>query len=176
VLCRKFLKGGSSDRPFFTSLEIENPMFIFPKMREPDDFGAGHFGASRGNRTHRGVDIAAEAGSACYSVTDGIVTKFGYPYADDLSYRYVEVTYDGVTRFRYFYVDPHEDLEIGDTVTKGFIWVLSRMLLRSTRQKMKKMNNHIHFEVIEKGEYVDPVDALWWSGGPNLHKLGLVPV
>jgi murein DD-endopeptidase MepM/ murein hydrolase activator NlpD len=150
-------------------------MFIFPKMREPDDFGAGYFGASRGNKTHRGVDIAAEAGSACYSVTDGIVTKFGYPYADDLSYRYVEVTYDGVTRFRYFYVDPHEDLEIGDTVHQGLYLGTVQDVAAKYETEDEKMNNHIHFEVIEKGEYVDPVDALWWSGGPNLHKLGLVP-
>jgi murein DD-endopeptidase MepM/ murein hydrolase activator NlpD len=151
-------------------------MLIFPKMREPDDFGAGHFGASRGNRTHRGVDIAAEAGSACYSVTDGIVTKFGYPYADDFSYRYVEVTYDQVTRFRYFYVEPGEDLKIGDEVYSGVYLGTVQDVAAKYETEDKKMNNHIHFEVIEDGEYIDPVETLYIVGGPDLHKLGLVPV
>jgi hypothetical protein len=35
--------------------------------------------------------------------------------------------------------------------------------------------HHVHFEVIESGEYVDPVDALNRAGGPNLHDLGVVP-
>jgi murein DD-endopeptidase MepM/ murein hydrolase activator NlpD len=161
--------------PFVGAFLFEIFMLIFPKMREPDDFGAGYFGAPRGSGTHNGVDFTAEAGSACYSVTEGVVTKFGYPYADDLSYRYVEVTHDEVTRFRYFYVEPIEDLQIGDKVFEGLYLGAVQDVAGRYETDDKKMNNHIHFEVIEKGKYVDPVDALNWAGGPNLYALGLVP-
>ena len=35
---------------------------IEPPLRGQDQWGAGHFGASRGSRTHRGVDFAAAPG------------------------------------------------------------------------------------------------------------------
>lgn len=138
-------------------------MFILPKLREPDDFGAGHFGASRGNRTHNGIDLAADPDTAVCSAVVGKITKIGYPYGDDLSYRYVEVTTPYGDRVRYFYVVPTDyigtfdigtEIEIGDP-----LGVVQNIAARYDTDD-KKMNNHFHFEVKRNGEYLRPTDWL----------------
>jgi len=63
-------------------------------IRGGDRHGAGHWHASRGSRLHRGVDLACYPDTGIASPVDGIVTKIGYPYGDDLTYRYVQVTGD----------------------------------------------------------------------------------
>ena len=140
-------------------------MFIFPQMREPDDFGAGYFGACRGNRTHNGIDFAAPHGTVVCSACDGRLTRFGYPYGDDLSYRYVEVTDSNNDRVRYFYVVPADGkFEIGTEVKKGdVIGVVQNISARYDTDE-KKMNNHFHFEVKRKGEYLDPEPWLESAG------------
>lgn len=84
------------------------------KRRGSDGFGAGHFGAPRGSRTHKGVDLLAQSGEAINSPVTGTVTKVGYPYGDDLSYRYVQIT-AGDYDFRVFYVEP--SVRVGQEVT-----------------------------------------------------------
>jgi len=64
---------------------------ITPK-RGTDGYGSGEFGASRSNRTPHGVDYACYPGSQLLSPVKGSVTKLGYPYRDDMAYRYVEIT------------------------------------------------------------------------------------
>ncbi len=126
---------------------------ITPK-RHKDKWGSGEYGASRGDRKHNGVDYLAATGSIVCSLTAGIVTKLGYPYSDDLSYRYVEVK-DGLgNRWRYFYVQP--------SVKEGHH--LSRECPIGEVQDLTKrytgIGNHIHLEVINaKGEYVNPEEV-----------------
>ncbi len=76
---------------------------ICPK-RTPDAFGSGDFGASRdgGARTHNGQDYSAVPGSTVLSPVAGKVMKLGYPYGDDLSYRYVEIKDGENRRWRLF--------------------------------------------------------------------------
>lgn len=51
-----------------------------------DTCGAGTFGASRGNRTHNGVDYLCEPGQEILSPITGILRRHSRPYADDPYY------------------------------------------------------------------------------------------
>ena len=108
---------------------------IAPTIRS-DRQGDGHFGARRGSRTHNGIDYVVDPGDLIASPVGGIITKIGYPYASDLSYRYVEITADyyevldtstehetnykiTALRHRLFYTTLHPELEVGDLVMEG---------------------------------------------------------
>jgi len=56
-------------------------------IRGLDSYGSGAFHAPRGSRIHQGIDLLAAVGSKVHAILDGTVTKLGYPYADDLSFR-----------------------------------------------------------------------------------------
>ena len=123
--------------------------------RGTDDWGSGAFGASRGSRKHKGIDYACYPDTAIMSSIKGIVTKLGYPYADDLSYRYVEVTDNAGARHRYFYVEP--ELDVGDEVTIGSrIGRAQDIAARYPDPNKGPMKNHIHYEILVNNEPVDP--------------------
>lgn len=128
---------------------------VIPPRRGTDKYGSGHYGASRGNRKHKGIDLAVMADSYVCSNTMGEVTKLGYPYKDHREYRYVEITTDGL-RHRYFYVDPL--VEVGDLVVKDAI--IGKM------QDLELiypngMTNHLHYEILDQdGNDIDPESYL----------------
>jgi len=125
--------------------------------RTSDNYGSGSYKASRGKRIHNGQDFAAPKGSICLSATSGIISKFGYPYADKLEYRYVEVTTDGL-KLRYFYVQPDPCLIVGDNISKRTRLGLVQDL---TTAYPNGMTNHVHFEIKQKdGSYIDPNEYL----------------
>lgn len=125
---------------------------ITPKRR-PDGYGSGEFGASRGARTHQGVDYACLAGSDLLSPVSGRVTKLGYPYADDLQYRYVEITDPDLNRHRFFYVEPATDL--GALIDPGEL--IGTVQDIGQRYSDRDMTCHVHYEIIDDaGEYRNP--------------------
>lgn len=118
-------------------------------IRKNDSWGSGAFGASRGGRKHNGVDLVVATGSAIKATFSGTVTKIGYPYGDDLSYRYVQITNSGYD-LRIFYVDPC--VSVGDEVTPETVIGKSQDLNR----RYNGITPHVHFEIKRNGEYVDP--------------------
>jgi murein DD-endopeptidase MepM/ murein hydrolase activator NlpD len=131
-------------------------MKIGATPRLSDGYGSGHYGASRGSRTHKGVDFACWAGNNILSPIAGKVTKLGYPYAKHLEFRYVEVE-DPISkeRHRLFYVEPC--VEIGQHLLEGEVLGTSQNLLDLYPNGMTQ---HFHYEVIKykggKKEYIDP--------------------
>lgn len=126
-----------------------------PKRRVADSYGQGHFGAPRGSRTHKGIDFVCHPGTRVCSPVSGEVTKLGYPYGDDLSYRYVEVIDQGFYKHRFFYVNP--SVEVGQHVNEGDI--LGEVQSLDTRYK--GISEHCHYEIKNPdGEFVDP-DKEW---------------
>lgn len=124
---------------------------VIPPMRKPDAYGQGHFGAPRGSRIHNGKDYHCAPGSQVCAASSGKVTKTGYPYADDLSFRYVEVTDKAGYKCRYFYVEP--SLEVGDNVSNGAILGA----VQDLDKRYPDITPHFHFEVkSEGGKYLDP--------------------
>lgn len=103
-----------------------------------------------------GVDLACYPDSSVYAMNYGTVTKLGYPYGDDLSYRYVEITTGGVKE-RYFYVFPlvSED----DTVYAGQLIGV----VQDLSPRYPGITNHIHFEVKlddDDGDFINPEEYL----------------
>ena len=128
------------------------PQVVQPVVRS-DSAGDGHFQAPRGNRLHNGIDYLVEPGTLVYSPVSGVVTKLGYPYGDDLQWRYVEITSDDFERFRLFYTEPA-------VVVDQFVMigeVVGEAQNIAERYPGQGMLAHIHLEVIDAdGNFRDP--------------------
>jgi murein DD-endopeptidase MepM/ murein hydrolase activator NlpD len=122
------------------------------ELRGRDGYGSGAYGAPRGDRTHRGIDFKAPAGAAILSPVSGEVSKLGYPYSDDFSYRYVEVTTRSGLKHRLFYVDPM--VKVGDKIAVGQPLGLAQHI--AARYDEHLMNNHIHYEVMLRNKHINP--------------------
>lgn len=132
-------------------------MLIIPPVRKSDKWGQGHYGASRGKRTHRGVDLACYPGSKILSPVTGVFTKYGFPYGDDLSYRYVQITDIDGRDHRFFYVDTH--MSIGAEVQAGeYIGKVQNL-----GGRYEGITEHIHYEVKHEGKHIDPMAFIDWS-------------
>lgn len=121
------------------------------KIRGQDNWGSGAFGASRGSRKHNGIDLIQVPGEVFYALSGGIVTKLGYPYGDDLSYRYVEVTDSEGARWRYFYIEP--SVKVGDKIEA----YQEIGIVQELGTRYKGITEHVHLEIILKdGTFLDP--------------------
>lgn len=131
------------------------PKFILPCVVRSDSAGDGHYGASRGSRVHTGVDYVCSPDSPVYSPVDGEVTKLGYPYGDDLTWRYVQITDRTGHRHRLFYVNPL--VAVGEQVSKGEeIGEAQNISLRYPNHQ-KPMTPHVHYEIITPdNEFTNP--------------------
>ena len=109
-------------------------------QRTSDKWGAGYFHAPRGDRKHNGIDYACLAGSKILSPCDGKVTKLGYPYADDLSFRYVQIT-NGNKNHRVFYIEP--TVELGAKIKEGDVIGIAQDL----EERYPDITPHIHYEI-----------------------------
>lgn len=119
-------------------------------VRGKDNYGAGYFGASRGERKHVGIDLVLDSGKEFFSFNQGVVSKLGYPYKDALGYRYVQVTNADGSAWRYFYVTPM--VKLGQIVKKGQVLGITQDL----QARYPGITPHVHFEIMKNAEYVDP--------------------
>lgn len=132
-------------------------MKINPPPRISDKWGKGHYGAPRGDRTHKGIDLLCYPGSGIHSSCAGMVTKLGYPYANDLSYRYIQISFvqDGKQYdVRYFYVKP--TVVVGNHIDAGDFIGYSQDL----DKRYPGIGNHIHVECKVDGSYIEPVEFI----------------
>ena len=126
-----------------------------PQRREQDAHGSGHFGAPRGKRTHSGIDYAVLPGTRIVCPVEGRVTKLGYPYGDDLSFRYVQVTDHYGYAWRFFYVEP--GVAVDDLIPSNSVIGTSQDLLG----RYPGITPHLHLEIKNSlGNYVDPETLL----------------
>ena len=126
-------------------------MLIGAPKRTQDVFGSGSYGASRGTRKHNGIDYACYPDSAVFAPATGIITKIGYPYADDLSFRYVQITTEDGLDYRIFYISPIVGLN--DFVTRDHTIIgISQKL----GDRYPDITEHVHFEVKVDGVFVNP--------------------
>lgn len=121
-------------------------------MRGSDSQGKGYFGAPRGDRTHKGTDFVAQPGEPVRAFLAGTVTKLGYPYADKLEFRYVEVTRPNGDKIKYYYVEP--TVQIGDQISPD------EMLGTCQKLPYAGIINHYHLECVVRGEHADPIRYL----------------
>lgn len=130
-------------------------MLALLEKRGWDDWGSGEFGSSRGSRVHKGIDYTCAPQTLIAAPVDGFVTKLGYPYAEDLSYRYVEITDSQGHKHRVFYILP--TVAVGLKVFKGSLIGTAQDVASRYTQPNKIMKNHIHYEILNTtGTPVDP--------------------
>ena len=131
-------------------------MLVTLPLRGVDKHGSGHFEAPRGERKHKGIDLACWPGGELLSPVKGVCTKLGYPYGDDLSFRYVEITSEDL-RHRFFYVEPDPSLAHGRHVNLGDPLGTGQDL----RGRYEGITPHIHYEIFDlNGLPIDPADFL----------------
>ena len=122
-------------------------------IRGCDGFGCGSFGASRGDRSHNGIDIPTMKGETVYSPITGTVTRFPFPYGDDLRYTGIEIKNDTYS-VKIFYVKA--------TVPPGKISEGQPIAIAQdiAAKYGAAMINHIHIEVRETktGLLIDPTN------------------
>lgn len=123
---------------------------VIPPDRGTDTWGSGYYRAPRGDRLHNGIDKLAIAGSQLLSLTKGKVTKLGYAYADDLSYRYIEIVDPMGNVLRYFYILPV--VKVGQHIDENTI--LGEV--QNLDKRYPGISNHFHFEVKVNNKYLDP--------------------
>ena len=93
---------------------------IIPPLRGKDEWGSGHYLASRGDRIHKGIDIACYPSSTLLADFDAQVIRVGYPYSKHGKKGYlrlVELAVDAQTRVKYMYIYP--SVSPGQFVKKG---------------------------------------------------------
>ena len=123
-------------------------------IRGTDKFGNGAFGASRdgGARKHEGVDIVTIDGEPFYSLNEGVISKLGYVYKGNYTFRYVQVSKNNGEAWRYFYLQPEVELglkiKVGDKLG----------VTQSLQFKYPGITPHVHFEIMKNGEYIDPTE------------------
>ena len=125
-----------------------------PEIRN-DSRGHGYYGAPRRKKLHRGIDFVCDPQQDIIAFRGGVVTKLGYAYADDLSWRYIEITDDNGYQWRYFYVTLIH--AVGETVLPDDIIGFSQDIsLRYKDPDKEDMMPHYHLEIMKDGEYFDP--------------------
>jgi len=125
-------------------------------IRGCDSQGCGEFGAPRDGYAHPGADYVGTPGQSVVAVQGGTVTKVGYPYGDDLSYRYVEISGGDGIRSRQFYVNPAAGISRGAFVTAG----QSIGTLQALGPRYPGITEHSHTEIHNDGRLINPATVI----------------
>ncbi len=135
-------------------------------IRKCDRQGCGHYGASRGNRSHTGVDYIATPEQPVKAIASGTVSYLGFPYSDDLSFRYVAIETDNGLVVRQLYVEPH--VSVGMRVEAGdVIGTYQRLGIR-----YPGITEHVHIDIWSDNGTARP----WSSGAMPINPTKLIPL
>lgn len=135
--------------------------FFYPIVPSPvlrnDDCGSGEFGASRGNRSHEGIDIVVTPGEPIYSpITGVVIDRMVYPYPSDKSYEGIEIKGTGEHQdywVKIFYVKPIAGIK-GKTVSAGDVIANAQDI---SQKYDCDMLAHAHLEVrLYNTDLIDP--------------------
>lgn len=150
-----------ADTPQLPELMLLNP--TGGEFRQPDARGQGHFGAPRGSRLHKGQDIVGQSGQDVLAPMSGVVTKIGYSYDDDLSFRYIHIKGEEASA-RVHYVKPSDDIKLGSEVERGE--VIGSLL--SLKERYPGITDHAHLELWVEGSRIDPAPYVVHSADAEL--------
>jgi len=152
-------------------------------IREPDAY-AREGGGFRANRTHggtnlphKGVDLATEPATPVYSPIEGTVTHIGWAYEGGAhGLRSIHITSPDGHKVKMFYVDPTDDLAVGQAVTPNTQLGMSQSLQDAYPvRKSGPMTDHVHIEFWDpQGRLVDPMPWVdrWHDQTSNWERLG----
>jgi hypothetical protein len=127
-------------------------------IRQIDAWGSGAFGASRdgGARQHLGVDYIAALNQSVLAAVDGTIYRLGFPYANDLSYRYVGIETAKGHQVREMYVDPAPNIQPGAKVSAGDVIGT----YQSLQKRFPSITEHIHLDIRLGGTFIDPTSLI----------------
>ena len=103
---------------------------------------------------HEGLDFSAEVGANVVAVDDGVVESVYV--SDVLSGTEITIDHGNGLKTVYRFVTPADGLNAGDSVSKGQVIAT----VAEANGSEYKDGAHLHFEVLENGKNVDPVDYL----------------
>ena len=122
-------------------------------LRQPDDFGEGHYGAPRsGGRKHEGVDFACIPGQDIIAPATLDIVRISKPYADS--------HYSGLLMHHpYFdvflwYFEPIKSL-VGSRVLQGEVIGKAQDISERYNTDERHMNPHIHLGI-------PCIDPMWF--------------
>ena len=162
-VAKEFGVGGSPSSGSVSGSQQANPNRIWEnptggQVRGCDGagLGCGYYGARRRYGPHQGADYIATPGQDVVAITEGVIDKIGYPYANDLSYRYARIiTPDGYV-VRQLYVAPASGVSVGTSVSAG--------QLIGTYQGLGKrypgITEHVHVDIRHNGQLVNPTTLI----------------
>ena len=133
--------------------------FLRPLVRPRDAFGEGVFKARRngGTRLHMGVDICAWPGQEVVAWTHGLVyMRPARPYEDDDRFSGVLLQRADKSEVKLLYMAPREGLSPGTLLQPGDIIGRAQDL----RVKYIGITPHLHIELWQNGERVDPSELI----------------
>jgi len=113
-----------------------------------DPAGHGHYGASRGNKVHQGVDDICVPGQGVMAPISGQVSRKAYPYTDK-SYGGLLIQGQRMA-VKVFYFEPLPGI-VGKIIKMGDVIGTAQDI--SKRYPGKGMTPHIHREICS----IDPV-------------------
>lgn len=118
-----------------------------------DDLGGGHFGDSRGSRTHAGVDIECYKGQPVYAPFSGTITREIQAYPSTTKYRGIEIVSDsGAYKSQILYCELDFTL-LNTQVNKGQRIGTCQAI---SEHYDSRMQDHLHVELYEGGVKIDP--------------------
>jgi len=137
---------------------MKSPVKIL-EFRGNDPTGYGHYGASRGTRKHKGVDVLSTAGEDVMSPISGEITKYGFVYAnpkaDKPKMRYVEIT--GAMYRVWIMYSTLEHFSVGDRIFEGDVFGIAQNVSDYWGGAMR---NHLHVQAWKYGLLTDPEPLL----------------
>jgi hypothetical protein len=142
--------------------KFQNRLRVFNPIRGKDVHGSGHFGASRGNRPHLGIDIITQDGAGIYAPFEMYVDRKSNPYFDDTHLTGIKfttaldnITYDG----RMWYFSPDSNI-VGRFVDKGEFIGIAQDLVK----KYDGITNHIHFQLRTRDSVPQEIEQIDYNG------------
>ena len=125
-----------------------------------DAMGDGHFGARRGDRTHKGTDWICYPGEPIVAPIYGKVVREAKPYSNDMHYNGVLIR-NSIYSIKMFYCDPYFNI-IGQYVRCGDpIGVAQDISKKYEGPGKPAMTPHIHTQVEDNnGNLIDPETIL----------------
>ncbi len=149
---------------------MQNDTLIWPTrpnrgVRLRDAWGEGHFGASRGSRLHKGLDIVIEPmdlDSLVIAPCSLEITHIGQAYRDTTelhSIHFIGWNSFSSYKFKFLYVQPEHGMKAGSIYHQGMAMGLGENVAGYHAKKDPKkydrvgpMINHIHFTVYHKND------------------------
>lgn len=113
-------------------------------VRGQDVWGNGRYGASRGDKRHKGSDFICLPGDEVYAPTKAMVERIAYPYAEP----YKNIMYSGLLliandyTIKMFYFEPLKSV-LKTTVEEGQLIGHAQAISK----RYPKMIDHIHLQI-----------------------------